>query len=67
MKYQVSSDTYWLDPVTNPPPMGTKIQVLSKYNVASIGTFQPDFHVGWYPLLKVPKTIKERIQNERNF
>lgn len=64
MKLIVTPDTHWLNPDKDKPPTQTKMFLLSKYGVASIGFFEPDFHVGWYPLLKIPQDIKQKIGTE---
>lgn len=46
-----------------PPPLNTKLFVVSKYGVARIGTFDPDYDVAWFPLLKLPDSVKQRISD----
>lgn len=46
-----------------PPPLNTKLFVISKYGVARIGTFDPNYDVAWFPLLPMPQTVKQRISD----
>lgn len=46
-----------------PPPLNTKLFVISKYGVARIGTFDQNYDVAWFPLLKIPDSVKQRIAN----
>lgn len=52
---------YFKDPDKYPPPRHNKLIVLSRYGVASIGTFAKGFHVGWVELPKIPEAIKEKM------
>ncbi len=47
-----------------PPPLNTKLFVISKYGVARIGTFDLNYDVAWFPLLRMPQTVKQRISND---
>lgn len=46
------------------PPLNTKMIVVSKYGVARIGTFDPNFDVAWFPLPRLPQTVKQRISEK---
>jgi hypothetical protein len=48
-----------------PPPLNTKLFVISKYGVARIGTFDPNYDVAWFPLLRMPQTVKQRISDDK--
>lgn len=48
-----------------PPPLNTKMIVVSKYGVARIGKFDPNFDVAWFPLPRVPQTVKQRISDDK--
>ena len=49
-------------PEEDAPPNKTKILVLSKYGILSIGHWEPDFYVAWCPLPKIPPHIKDRMR-----
>lgn len=49
-----------------PPPLNTKLFVISRYGVARVGTFNPNFDVAWFPLLKLPASVKQRIADGRD-
>lgn len=53
---------YWRDPDIEPPPLGVKLNLLSKYGVASYGSFQAGFHVGWDYCMKIPESIKQKMR-----
>ena len=44
-----------------PPKEATKLLVLSRYGVLGLGSFDPNFHVAWGYLPKIPKSVKERM------
>ena len=46
-----------------PPPKGITLLVLSRYGVLTKGLFQPDFHVAWAYLPKIPSSVRERMAN----
>ena len=52
----------WRDPDEEAPPKGVKLNLLSKYGVASYGTFVEGFHVGWDYCMKIPPSIKEKLK-----
>ena len=52
-------------PEEEAPPAKTKILVLSKYGILSIGHWEPNFYVAWCPLPKIPPHIKEAMRYGR--
>lgn len=49
-------------PEEAPPPVGRKINLLTEYGVAVLGTWGDGRGlVAWAPLLKIPQHIKERL------
>lgn len=63
MKY-ITGEVYAYDPLENPPPLNTKINLINKYGVQSTGFWNDEFYIAWYPLLRIPKSVKERQSNE---
>ncbi len=67
MKYLASDAAFWIDPFDpddprNPPPRGTKIQLLNATGTSIQGDWRDDGgFVGWHPLLKIPPAIKARL------
>lgn len=62
MKY-ITGDVYAFDVLETPPPFNTKINLITKHGIQIIGVCnKSDVHhyIAWYPLLKIPKTVKER-------
>ena len=57
-----ASTGWWRDPDVEPPPRGVKLNLLSKYGSAAYGTFQPDVHIGWDYCMKVPESIKRKME-----
>lgn len=49
------------DAQTVPPPLNVKLFVISRYGVARVGAFEPNYDVAWFPLLKLPDSVKQRI------
>lgn len=41
-----------------PPPRNTKCFLISKYGVARLGNYEPGFDIAWFPLLKVPESVR---------
>ena len=64
MKYQTTSEVLCYDPKEYPPPLNTKIYCVSKYGVGRLGYWVEDFDIAWYPLPKLPQSVKDLI-NER--
>lgn len=54
------SDTEAYDPILYPPPKGAKLNLITKYGLQEVGTYKKGYHIGWYPLLKIPETVKVR-------
>ena len=59
-----TGDLYAFDVIEVPPPKNTKINLITKYGIQHTGIYQEGFHIAWYPLLKIPKSVKERIIND---
>ncbi len=62
-----SSDMAWasprsefLDPKTNPPPLGEKVLLLTEAGVVIVGNWQEGC-IGWSPRPNVPEFMKQRI------
>jgi len=51
-------------PEDEPPPLKTKVLLLSPYGILSIGPWDPWF-VAWCPLPKIPQHIKETMKIRR--
>lgn len=47
-----------------PPPKATKLLLLSRFGVLAVGTYQPEFHVAWAPLPKIPATVKDKLNEQ---
>lgn len=52
------SELEFLDCAEYPPPRATKLILYSRYGIATIGTYQPGFHIGWLPLPTVPDSLR---------
>lgn len=69
MNYLASRDAYWIDPrdtadPRNPPPRGTKIQLLNCTGTSVQGDWRDDGgFIGWHPLLKIPPSLKALVTN----
>ena len=56
----------WIDPeVTGKYPKGDKVLCLSKYGVATIGKFTPNFHIGWLPMPKMQPSIRAKLHGNQ--
>lgn len=60
-----TADIKWIDGDTK-KPQGNKVLLLSKYGMASIGSYQEGFHVAWSPLPKVPPELRQKMWALRN-
>lgn len=54
--------SYFLDPLLNKPPAATKVLLLTKYGICTVGVWGEDC-VAWLPLPKVPPSVKERMKH----
>lgn len=45
-----------------PPANALKLLVHSVYGVTSVGQFDPNFHVAWGYMPKVPDSVKARLK-----
>lgn len=45
----------------NPPTGAKKLLLLTKYGILTIGVFDPDSHVAWGYLPKIPQSVKDRL------
>ena len=57
----ITGDLYAFDVIEVPPPKNTKINLITKYGIQHTGIYQEGFHIAWYPLLKIPKSVKKEI------
>jgi len=49
------------DPEDKAPPLGVKIYLINRFGVAVLGEWSDSGeYIAWAPLLKVPKSVKER-------
>ncbi len=58
--------TEMFDALTNPPQNGQKVWALGKGGVITQVVWNArswEFFEAWYPFLKVPKSVKERMAN----
>lgn len=51
----------WIDPDDDPPPRGSKINILTIGGISTTGTWDDDFCVAWAPLLTVPPAIRQKL------
>lgn len=51
----------WLDPAEYPPPLNTKINILTKGGVGIYGNWDPKTCQCWLPLADTPKHIKSKM------
>lgn len=59
----------YVSPLDVPPPRGTKLLLLTQWGIAVIGEWMDHGYVGWSPLPKVPRKIKnemDRLRRERD-
>lgn len=54
-------DLEFLDCALYPPPKATKLLLLSRYGIATVGTYQPGFHLGWLPLPTIPSGLRNTL------
>ena len=57
-----TGDIYAYDALLYPPPLNTKINIISDGFVQRVGAFNPNYDLAWFPLLKIPLTVKERMR-----
>ncbi len=57
-----TGDIYAYDALLYPPPLNTKINIISGGFVQRVGAFNPNYDLAWFPLLKIPLTVKERMR-----
>ena len=57
-----TGDIYAYDAVLYPRPLNTKINIISGGLVQRVGVFNPSYDLAWFPLLKTPLTVKERMR-----
>ena len=57
-----TGDIYAYDALLYPPPLNTKINIISGGFVQRVGAFSPNYDLAWFPLLKIPLTVKERMR-----
>ena len=57
-----TGDIHAYDAVLYPPPLNTKINIISGGLVQRVGAFNSSYDVAWFPLLKTPLTVKERMR-----
>ena len=57
-----TGDIYAYDALLYPPPLNTKINIISSGFVQRVGAFNPNYDLAWFPLLKIPLTVKERMR-----
>ncbi len=55
-----AGQTYWRDPVEEPPPRSAKVLLLNPSGVAVIGPWA-HWAVAWAPLPKIPQSIKNKM------
>lgn len=55
----------WLDPEVYPPPHGTKILLLTNWEVAVLGHWDDVGCVAWAPLMKKPEWLQKRLRERR--
>lgn len=55
----------WLDCDEHPPPHNVKLGLLTKYGIAQYGNYIPGFHIAWHPCLKIPPSIKAKLNGTR--
>ena len=51
----------WKDPSEEPPPTGKKLLLLTPYGVACLGHWNAEQFIGWAPLPRIPKRLKEKL------
>ena len=55
----------WLDPETNPPPRGVKIQLLTEGGIAVYGEWRDQGYDAWAPCMQVPAALQVKIIEKR--
>ena len=62
-EYLAAAPGEWRDPDVDPPPIGSKVQLLTHTGIAIHGKWYPEGRfIGWAPLLKIPPSIKAKIK-----
>ncbi len=56
---------FWLDPDTNPPPRGVKIQLLTEGGIAVYGEWRDKGFDAWAPCMQVPQALQQKIMEKR--
>lgn len=51
----------WIDPDDDPPPRGSKINLLTIGGISTTGTWDEEGCVAWAPLLTVPPAIRAKL------
>lgn len=64
MKY-LTGEVCAFDPEVHPPPRDTKINLITKYGIQTIGFWDDESYIAWYPLLKIPASVKERLKYDK--
>jgi len=49
----------FLDPAEHPPPLGTKILLLTPGGICAIGQWN-DWFIAWHPMPTIPKHLKHK-------
>ncbi len=55
----------WLDPETNPPPRGVKIQLLTEGGIAVYGEWRDQGYDAWAPCMQIPAELQMKIIRKR--
>ena len=57
-----TGDIYAYDALLYPPPLNTKINIISGGFVQRVGAFNPNYDLAWFQVLNIPLTVKERMR-----
>ncbi len=61
LKNPARHDCYFYDPLDEKPPKGVNLLLLTKGGVCVIGKWNDEDFVAWSYKLKIPKSVKERM------
>ena len=55
------------DPEIIPPPKNKHVWCVSKYGIGRKDVFNPEFDIAWYPLPKLPDSVKKNLNANKVF
>lgn len=62
-----TDEVYCYDPNVYPPPKNKQVWCVSKYGIGRKDVFNHDFDIAWFPLPKIPESVKRNLNFNKGF